>query len=63
MADNHLALHQPSVLEQGKFEDISIEANKIFLLDTFEGVRIDWQRPLSNAFGVNHLLHLQVESG
>jgi len=43
----------------GKFEDMSNEANKIFLLDTFEGVRIDWQRPLSNAFGVSHLLHLQ----
>ena len=43
----------------GKFEDISAEANRIFLLETFEGVRVDWQRPLSNAFGVNHLLHLQ----
>lgn len=43
----------------GKFEDLSSEANKLFTLDTFEGIRLDWQRGLSNAFGVNHLLHLQ----
>ena len=47
---------------QGKFEDMSAEATKLFMLDTFEGVRLDWQRPMGGAgnFAVNHLLHLQV---
>lgn len=50
-----------SLPNPGKFEDMSAEATKLFMLDTFEGVRLDWQRPMGGAgnFAVNHLLHLQ----
>ena len=44
---------------QGKFEDINADSRKIFMLDSFEGMRFEYQRGLSNSFGVSHILHLQ----
>ena len=44
---------------QGKFEDISQESNKIFHLDTYEGIMINFQRGLSNSFMIDHAMHLQ----
>lgn len=29
------------------------------MLDTFEGMRFEYQRGLSNSFGVSHIMHLQ----
>ncbi|EKX33332.1 hypothetical protein GUITHDRAFT_166503 [Guillardia theta CCMP2712] len=43
----------------GKFEDISQESNKIFHLDTYEGIMINFQRGLSNSFMIDHAMHLQ----
>ncbi|KAJ1490545.1 eukaryotic porin/Tom40, partial [Baffinella frigidus] len=43
----------------GKFEDIGSDSRKIFMLDSFEGMRFEYQRGLSNSFGVSHILHLQ----
>ena len=43
---------------QGKFEDVNAEAKKIFQIDTFEGIRMEYQRGLNNSFGVSHVAHL-----
>jgi hypothetical protein len=45
------------VLAQGKFEDSNAEAKKIFQIDTFEGIRMEYQRGLNNSFGVSHVAH------
>mmetsp|Transcript_1144 Transcript_1144/g.2477 ORF Transcript_1144/g.2477 Transcript_1144/m.2477 type:complete len:295 (-) Transcript_1144:475-1359(-) len=42
----------------GKFEDIGAEARKVFQVDTFEGIKAEYQRGLSNSFGVSHTIHL-----
>lgn len=39
---------------QGKFEDIGAEARKVFMIDSFEGIKAEYQRGLSNSFGVSH---------
>eukprot|EP00960_Hanusia_phi_P062504 765172-Hanusia_phi.AAC.1 len=53
-------LHLDMISESfGKFEDISQESNKIFHLDTYEGIMINFQRGLSNSFMIDHAMHLQ----
>ncbi len=44
---------------QGKYEDVNQEAKKIFALNTFEGLRLEYQRGLSQSFGVGHNIALQ----
>lgn len=44
---------------QGKFEDIGAEARKVFQIDSFEGIKAEYQRGLSNSFGVSHTVCTQ----
>jgi len=43
----------------GKFEDVNAEARKMFTLNSFEGLRLEYQRGLSQSFGVGHNINLQ----
>lgn len=50
-------LLQSNLPNPGKFEDVNAESRKIFQIDTFEGIKVEYQRGLNNNFGVSHVAH------